>query len=140
MWIFLDDERKDPTVVHNQQRGLGIGVGKANNWIIARNYNQFVELVKNRFDDIDFISFDHDISSFDFSGKEMTGKDAAMFLTDYCMDNQKNIPDWFVHSDNNKGNENIRQWILNYMFRVENSIDKMTDAYGFVNGSLIYNK
>ena len=56
------------------------------------------------------------------------------------MDNQKNIPDWFVHSDNNKGNENIRQWILNYMFRVENSIDKMTDAYGFVNGSLIYNK
>jgi hypothetical protein len=140
MWIFLDDERKDATVVHNQKRGLGTGFGKANNWIIARNYNQFVDLVKNNFNDIDFISFDHDISSYDLNGKEMTGKDAAEFLTNYCMDNNKKLPDWFVHSDNESGNKNIRQWLLNYMFRVEERIDKMVDAYGFVNNSLIFNK
>jgi hypothetical protein len=139
MWIFLDDERKDATIVHNQKRGLGIGVGKANNWVIARNFNQFVDLIKNNFNDIDFISFDHDISSYDLNGKELTGKDAAEFLTNYCMDNNKKLPNWFVHSDNNNGNKNIRQWLFNYMFRVEGRLDKMVDAYGYVNGTLIYN-
>jgi hypothetical protein len=140
MWIFLDDERKDPTIVHNNTRGLGIGVGKANNWVIVRNYDQFVDLVKNKFEDIDFISFDHDISSYDYSGKELTGKDAAEFLTNYCMDNNKKLPDWFVHSDNNSGNKNIRQWLSNYMYRVEGSLDKMADAYGYINGNLIFSK
>lgn len=140
MWLFLDDERKDPTIVHNQFRGLGIGVGKANNWVIVRNYNQFIDLVKNNFDNIELISFDHDISSYDINGRELTGKDAAEFLTNFCMDNQKKLPNWFVHSDNNKGNENIRQWLINYMYRVEDSLNKMVDAYGHIDGNLIYIK
>jgi hypothetical protein len=47
MWLFLDDKRKDPTIVHNNVRGLGPGVGKANNWVIARDYHQFVDILKN---------------------------------------------------------------------------------------------
>lgn len=86
MWLFLDDKRKDPTIVHNNYRGLGNGVGKANNWVIARDYHQFIDILKNNFDYINFISFDHDISSYDINEKELTGKDAAEFLINYCMD------------------------------------------------------
>jgi hypothetical protein len=70
---------------------------------------------------------------------ELTGKDAAEFLINYCMDNNKQLPDWFVHSDNTGGNKNIRQLLTNYMYRVEGRLDKMVDAYGYVNGKLIYN-
>lgn len=139
MWLFLDDKRKDATIVHNNFRGLGSGVGKANNWVIARNYQQFIDILKSNFDQIDFISFDHDISSYDINEKELTGKDSAEFLINYCMDHGKQLPDWFVHSDNTGGNRNIRQLLANYMYRVEGRLDKMVDAYGYVNGKLIYN-
>ena len=139
MWVFLDDKRKDATIVHNNHRGLGIGVGRANNWVIARDYFQFIDILKSNFDQIDFISFDHDISSYDMDEKELTGKDAAQFLIDYCMDNNKTLPDWFVHSDNTGGNRNIRQLLTNYMYRVEGRLDKMVDAYGYVNGKLFFN-
>jgi hypothetical protein len=140
MWIFLDDERKDPTIVHNNVRGLGIRVGKANNWVIARDYQQFVNLVNSYFEKIEFISFDHDISSYDQYQKELTGKDAANFLIDYCMDNDHILPDWFVHSDNSSGNSNIRQLLANYMFRIENRLPKMVDAYGYFQGNLIFTR
>ncbi len=139
MWLFLDDKRKDATVVHNRHRGLGDIVGKSNNWVIARDYHQFIDILKNNFDYITFISFDHDISSYDIDENELTGKDAADFLIDYCMDNNKKLPDWFVHSDNSGGNKNIRQLLTNYMYRVEGRLDKMVDAYGYINGKLIYN-
>lgn len=139
MWIFLDDKRKDASVVHNKNRGLGVGVGHANNWIIARDYFQFIDMLESNFDLIDFISFDHDISSYDVNEKELTGKDAAQFLIDYCMDNNKLLPNWFVHSDNTNGNKNIRQLLSNYMYRVEGRLDKMVDIYGYIDGSLIFN-
>lgn len=139
MWVFLDDKRKDATIVHNKHRGLGIEVGRANNWVITRDYFQFIDILKSNFDQIDFISFDHDISSYDMDEKELTGKDAAQFLIDYCMDNGKKLPDWFVHSDNTGGNKNIRQLLTNYMYRVEGRLDKTVDAYGYVNGKLFFN-
>lgn len=139
MYIFLDDKRKDPSVSHNSNRGLGIPMGKSNKWVIARDYHQFIDIVKNNFDYIELISFDHDISSYDPDENELTGKDAADFVVNYCMDNGKQLPDWFVHSDNTGGNKNIRQLLLNYMYRVEGRIDKMVDAYGFINNKLYFN-
>jgi len=56
------------------------------------------------------------------------------------MDNEKTLPDWFVHSDNTGGNKNIRQLLINYMYRVEGRLSKMDDAYGYFNGQLIYKK
>ncbi len=141
MWIFLDDKRKDPTIVHNEHRGLGPAIGKSNNWIIVRDYDSFVEIVHPNFDLIDLISFDHDISSYDKNtSKELTGKDAAQFVIEYCMDRKKTLPDWFVHSDNNRGNENIRKLLINYMFRVENRINEMNDSFGYINGEFIYHR
>jgi hypothetical protein len=139
MWVYLDDKRKDATVSHNSERGLGLSVGKSNEWVIARNYDEFINIINANFDQIDFISFDHDISSYDIDENELTGKDAANYLIEYCLDNNKKLPDWFVHSDNTGGNKNIRQLLANYMYRVEGRVDMMVDAYGFVNEKFHYN-
>jgi hypothetical protein len=148
MWVFLDDQRESPIVVHNNKRGLGLDFGKSNKWIYARNYDEFVDLVSSNFDQIELISFDHDIYSWeyveDINGDlkpiEKTGKDAAQFVVDFCMDNNKKLPDWFVHSDNTNGNKNIRILLLNYMFRIENRIPRMVDSFGYVNGIMINNR
>jgi hypothetical protein len=140
MYLYLDDIRLNAEVSHNDSRGLGVQIGQSNKWIIARDYFQFINIINNHFDSIELISFDHDICSFDQDGKELTGKDAANYLIDYCMDHQKHLPDWFVHSDNNSGNKNIRQLLINYMYRVELRLDKMTDVYGFFNNTLIFTK
>ncbi len=139
MWLYLDDKRTDPTVSHNDERGLGLSIGKSNQWLIARNYHEFIELLKANFELIEFISFDHDISSYDIDENELTGKDAADFLINLCLDTGRQLPDWFVHSDNTGGNKNIRQLLANYMFRVEGRVDRMVlDAYGYFNGKFYY--
>lgn len=142
IYVFLDDKRKDATIVHNPKRGLGIDIGRSNNWIIFRGYDEFVDFVYTNFDSIGLISFDHDISSYwtdEKTGttKELTGKDAAQFVIDYCMDNNRELPDWFVHSDNSKGNENIRKLLINYMHRVEGRVDGSTNAFGYFQGNLV---
>ena len=139
MYLYLDDKRSNPTISHNSERGLGLDFGKSNEWIIARNYDEFINIISANFDQIDFISFDHDISSYDIDENELTGKTAAEFLINYCMDNNKKLPDWFVHSDNIGGNKNIRQLLSNYMYRVEGRVDRMVDAYGFLNEKFYYN-
>ena len=52
MLIFLDDIRTSPRVVHNSDRGLGIEFGNSKNWTISRNYQDFINVVKNNFDKI----------------------------------------------------------------------------------------
>lgn len=146
MWVFLDDNRESPLVVHNDKRGLGMEIGKSNKWVYARNYQEFIDLVSSNFDQVEIISFDHDIYSWEYvedsngnlNPVEKTGKDAAQFVIDYCIYNNKKLPDWFVHSDNTKGNENIRILLLNYMFRIENRLPRMLDAFGFINGRTVH--
>ena len=141
MWIFLDDKRSSPLVVHNNERGLGPSFGKSTEWVYARNYNEFVDIVEKNFDQIDLISFDHDIDSWiDVNGVpvEMTGKTAAQFIIDYCMDNGKELPDWFVHSDNIPGNRNIRSLLMGYMYSVEGRVSSIIDAFGYVDNKIHY--
>ena len=147
MWVFLDDKRKSPLIVHNNSRGLGEIVGKSDRWVYARNYDEFIEIVKSNFDQIDLISFDHDIDSWEdilddngiINPVERTGKTAAQYVIDFCMDNGKVLPNWFVHSDNSKGNENIRSLLTNYMHKSENRIiGKMMIPFGYVDGQFFY--
>ena len=100
MNLYLDDIRT-PSMSHNNTRGLASYSDK-NRWVIVRTYNEFIKKIKNNFNEIDLISFDHDISSYDKYGNEMTGKDAANFVIDYCLDNDKKFPNWYVHSDKMK--------------------------------------
>ena len=90
-------------------------------WVIVRNYNQFVEIIKQR-GVPNHISFDNDLSDFDaanaktpnYQPKEKTGYDCAKFLVNYCQDNNVKFPHYTVHSMNPVGKENIITLIESY--------------------------
>lgn len=96
--IFLDDIRQ-PNMAHNSANGLGDEYSSANKWIIVRDYFEFVNIINEQFDNIELISYDHDIGCIK-NGKEYTSKDATNYLINYCMNNMVNFPDWYVHTDN----------------------------------------
>lgn len=79
--LFVDDERDFP-----------------DGWDIARNYEDAITLLKL----VDYaeISLDHDIASYDATGKEWTGYDILCVLEQYRMVYNKKIPYIFVHTAN----------------------------------------
>lgn len=117
MNIFLDDIRI-PSMSHNVSKGLGVDYSNKDKWVIVRDYFDFIDLVDKHFDEIDLISFDHDLACYK-DGVEFTGKSAVDYLIDYCLDNNKKFPDWYAHTDNTSGKRNIIGAILNYINKVE---------------------
>lgn len=117
MIIFLDDIRI-PSMSHNVDKGLGMDYSNKDKWTIVRDYFDFIDLVDKHFDEIDLISFDHDLACYK-DGVEFTGKSAVDYLIDYCLDNNKKFPDWYAHTDNTSGKRNIIGAILNYINKVE---------------------
>ena len=117
MWVFLDDIRT-PGMAHNQERGLGTQYGRPDSWTIAKDFFEFIDIVDKNIDKITFVSFDHDLAC-ERGGKEYTGKDAADYLISKCLDLGKDFPDFYVHSDNTSGRQNIISVILNYLKHVE---------------------
>ena len=135
--VYLDDKRL-PNISNSEGRGLGSAFSAEDKWVIVRDYFEFVDVVKNRFNDINLVSFDHDLACFE-GGREFTGKDAADFLINYCMDHNKKFPNWYVHSDNTSGKSNIIGSILNYLKVVE-GLDTSRFRYyhnGIINGLAI---
>ena len=132
MNVFLDDLRA-PNMAHSAGRNLGAYYSSEDKWVIVKDYFDFIELVSSSFDQIRLISFDHDLACYR-DGKEWTGKDAANFVIDYCLDNNKKFPSWYVHSDNTSGKRNIISTIINYLKLVE-SVDTSKFRY-FHNGIL----
>jgi hypothetical protein len=91
----------------------------ANDWVIVRNFWEFCNYI-NKFGLPDFISFDHDLSDEHYVGdvnyqdyKEKTGYEAAKWLVDWCVDNNKSLPDFVVHSANPVGKLNIESYLNN---------------------------
>jgi hypothetical protein len=115
--VFLDDIRV-PKMSHNETRGLGMQYSNTKDWVIIRDYFDFIDFVKNNFDKIDLISFDHDLACYK-DGQEFTGKNAVDYLINFCLDNDKPFPDWYAHTDNTTGRKNIISTILNYLNRIE---------------------
>jgi hypothetical protein len=113
MFLYLDDIRV-PIISHNNQRGVS-GV----DFYIVRNKKDFIDFVDKNFYEISFVSFDHDINSFE-GDLEFTGKDACQYLVDKCLESGHSFPDWYVHSDNVPGRNNIIGLILNFCKKVEN--------------------
>lgn len=118
MNIYLDDIRI-PKMSHNKDSGLGENYSKKENWIIVRDYFEFKKLIDNNLSEINLISFDHDLASFDHN-KEFTGKDAVNYLIEKLLDTNIEFPNWYVHSDNTSGRKNIIGIILSYLKSVEN--------------------
>lgn len=101
-------------------------------WIVVRNYEEFVNYITNK--GLPYlISFDHDLADehYDpsmYSGnyddvaknfKEKTGMDCAKWLVDYCLDNEKQLPKFVVHSMNPAGTKNISS-LLNDFKKFQN--------------------
>lgn len=76
-------------------------------FIGVRDYTEFINFIKTN-PLPKFISFDHDL------GEGKTGFDCAKFLVEFCIDNNLNLPDFFVHSQNPIGKENINSLLTNF--------------------------
>lgn len=135
MNIFLDDIRY-PNMSHNKNKGLGVDFSTSDKWVIVRDYFEFIDLVKRKFDKIKLVSFDHDLACYK-DGKEWTGKDASDFLINHCLDHDKEFPDWYVHSDNTSGKSNIIGSITNYLKVVEN---KDMSNFRYYNSGIVNNE
>jgi hypothetical protein len=139
MRLFLDDIRS-ANMAHNSSKGLGDSYSKDSDWTIVRTYDDFIDVVNTKFDDIGLISFDHDLACFDVDGNEMTGKNAVDYVIGYCLDNNKPFPkSWYVHSDNTSGRQNIIGAITNYLDKVEGITYPDFRVYhkGVVNGQAL---
>jgi hypothetical protein len=133
--IFLDDIRI-PSMSHNVSKGLGVDYSDKDKWVIVRDYFDFVDLVDKHFDDIDLISFDHDLACYR-DGVEFTGKSAVDYLINYCLDHNKNFPNWYAHTDNTSGKINIIGAVLNFLDKVEG---KNITNFRYYNNGIINNK
>ena len=118
--LFLDDIRMPLDVYFYINNPIYL----KNNWTIIRNYNEFVGYItKNGLPQT--VSFDHDLADIHYkrqnqiidynSYDEKTGYDCAKWLIDYCIDNNKDVPDYFIHSMNIVGGQNIDMYIKNYL-------------------------
>jgi hypothetical protein len=121
--LFLDDER-DPYKVTWVEMPLGP-------WEIVRSYAEFVKTITEK-GLPSFVAFDHDLADehyrrsmynpdrhysnyyTDGTFKEKTGYECAVWLVNYCIDNNTDFPQYVVHSMNPIGKENIVSYIESY--------------------------
>lgn len=130
--IFLDDER-DPSYVKNK-----LGDNYPSDWIIIRNYFDFIETINKNLHNINLISFDHDIKSFDENNNEFTGKDGVDYIINKCLDNGITFPNWYVHTNNPSGRDNIIGVILNYLKYIEGKKINWIYYYsGIINNKIV---
>ncbi len=112
--LFLDDVRSVEEVVWVKLPVL--------EWIIVRNYNQFVNEVQTHGIPC-FIAFDHDLGISDYIDPqeieddmifmERNGYDCAKWLVNYCLEHKRKLPPYIVHSCNPVGKTNIISYIEN---------------------------
>jgi hypothetical protein len=131
--LFLDDVRTPESAYYHTQYEPFL----TRAWVVVRNYDEFVMQIEE-YDMPILIAFDHDLSSEHYchpdqyenydeweklqNFKEKTGKDCANWLVEYCLDNDYDCPDFFVHSMNPVGKKNIES-ILNQFRKFQNVRD-----------------
>ena len=106
--LFLDDERYPPD--------------DSRDWVVARNFDDAVWFVEH-YGFPAYISFDHDLGS---EGNR-TGMDFAKWFINHAEDvmlqhgGSFTFPDFYVHSQNPVGAENIESYMINaYRYFDEN--------------------
>lgn len=114
--LFLDD---DPKRIPHKLSWIQLPLVE---WTIVRSYQAFVDIIlKEGIPEI--ISFDHDLADehyqeffahtkenrpLEYSNlTEKTGRDAALWLANYCVDNHTPIPVYYIHTLNPDGGANI---------------------------------
>lgn len=134
--LFLDDYRT-PLSAYEYTKYIHF---LERQWVIVKNYDEFCKvIVANGLPEL--ISFDHDLAhqhyvpefywdDYDASKKyqeeqiytEKTGYDCAKWLVEFCIDNSKVLPKWYVHSMNPVGADNIKAYLNNFTQQSENFI------------------
>jgi len=127
-YLFLDDVRVPKNVTWVNLPLV--------NWTIVRNYDQFVEMIKNN-GLPEYIAYDHDLSNEQYNSAmysenpedynklystftEKTGYDCAKWLVDHCIETDQTIPEYSVHSMNPIGKANIISYIEGYKRSIKN--------------------
>lgn len=125
MKIFLDDYR-DPQIclsyMHSRIGARNV-VYKEGEWLIVRNYAEFVAAVRKYIKDITVVSFDHDLSDehygddvqnfvtleeyYNRTDRQQTGYDCAKWMLDLYVTIGIPLPEIIVHSMNPAGTKNI---------------------------------
>ena len=108
-------------------------IGRAVEIVWVKTYDEFVEwIINNKLPD--GIAFDHDLDDAHYVPSEYwedyekskeyqelqtyvekTGYDAAKWLTDYCMDNELDLPKCSSHSANPVGRDNIEKLLISFL-------------------------
>ena len=114
--LYLDDIRNPLQTYPNSLKS---------DWTVVRNYNEFVKIItENGLPE--YVSFDHDLGlehyAHGFHGlpptyddyTEKTGMECAKWLVEYCMNNKKPLPNYFVHSANPIGRDNINGYLESF--------------------------
>lgn len=136
--LFLDDTRIPCHCVTY----MHVRIGPQNpiylekDWVICRNIGCFIATIKDM-GMPDLISFDHDLSEAhygipfeDWRSSDVgemyddTGYDCAVWLTEYCLDNHLQLPEFIVHSMNPVGVEKILA-LLNSFKRTQNDGERI---------------
>ena len=104
----------------------------ATDWIIARNYDEFVAAVKlHSLSNFEVISLDHDLGEgamieyytnvknnymLDYNNiEEKTGMDCCRYLVAESMNEKIPLPQIYIHSANPIGSANMMGYINNYL-------------------------
>lgn len=113
--LFLDDIRYPHEVYRYTKQDIFL----KNDWYIVRNYDEFVTRITEK-GLPNWVSFDHDLAdqhylkpdSLDYT--EKTGYDCAKWLVEYCLENHADLPEFYCHSMNPVGKENILSLLENF--------------------------
>jgi hypothetical protein len=118
-------------------------------WVVVRNYNDFNKEILRRFIEGEIpevVSFDHDLCdahydpsmyvskeayeevSADF--KEMTGKEAAMSLVNFCLNFDIPLPEIMIHTQNPIGYTRIKETIEDYRRFKKMVADEQSSKFG----------
>lgn len=128
--LFLDDYRIPLDCIKYMHKRIGKenSIYLEKDWIIAKDYKSFVETILNH-GIPETISFDHDLSIEHYSGelnladdwedyyrledREYTGYDCAKWLVEFCKKSKIKLPNYYIHSMNPVGCNNIKTMLEN---------------------------
>lgn len=125
--LFLDDRRQPIDAYHYTKLEMFL-----EEWTVVKNYTEFImHIIKHGLPKI--ISFDHDLANSHYTPEELwqdynkskswqerqvhserTGYDCAKWLTEYCLENSLTLCDFYCHSMNPVGKDNINNHLLTY--------------------------
>jgi hypothetical protein len=126
--LFLDDIRTPHSAyMHTSFREFLL-----RDWKIVRSYKEFVDYITRNWNENksfpELIAFDHDLAddhyyvkgddwyihSSEQMGIEETGYDCAKWLVDFCMNKDLKLPEFYCHSMNPVGKQNILTLLGNF--------------------------